>query len=502
MLWSLIKVIFFVLLVAALALGASYLLEAPGGVRLDFGTQELNLGPLQAVIALIVLALALWLLFKLLSFLVALARFVNGDDTALSRYRSRRRQRKGFEALAEGMMALASGEGRVAIDRATRAERYLHRPELTNLIAAQGAEMAGDHRRAEQTYRALLTDERTRFVGVRGLMKQRLAAGDTETALKLAEKAYALRPRHEETQDTLLRLQTQRGDWADARRTLEGKLRSGTLPRDVHKRRDAILALSESQGAYSSASEEEGRRAAIEANRLSPDLVPAAVAAAKAHIAQGQPKYAARVIRKAWDAQPHPDLAAAFAEIRPDETPDQRIKRFRPLLDAHTEHAETRMLRAELALAAEDFPGARRALGDLASEHPTARSLTLMAAIEKGEGADDAVVRAWLARAVTAPRGPQWVCTNCHNIHGEWAPICENCGAFDTLAWIEPPRSETHVPGTGMLPLVVGEPQAADALTKGREGADDGMADGPEAPVAPQSGEPRVVVVEDAPPGR
>ena len=486
MLWTLIKVTLFVLAVVALAYGAAWLLEADGGMRLAFGTTELNLGPLQTVIALLVLALLLWLLFKLLGFLGALLRFVNGDDTALTRHYGRRRERRGYDALAEGMMALASGEGRRAMDNAAKAERYLRRPELTNLIAAQGAEMAGDRRRAESTYRALLADERTRFVGIRGLMKQRLDAGDTDTALKLAEKAFALRPKHGETQDTLLRLQTQRGDWAAARRTLTSKLKSGAMPRDLHRRRDAVLALSEASGTFSTASDAQAREAAIEANRLSPDLAPAAVAAARAHIAQGKPKYAARVLRRCWESNPHPDLAAAFAEIVPDETPAARIKRFRALTDVKPDHAETRMLKAELALAAEDFPEARRALGDLATEHPTARSLTLMAAIERGEGAADAVVRAWLARAVTAPRGPQWVCDNCNHIQGDWAPVCENCGAFDTLAWREPPRAETHVPGTGMLPLIASDAEAADLPAARDE--------------EPRHGDPRVVVVEDAPP--
>lgn len=493
MLWSLIKVILFVLVVAALALGAAWLLEADGGVRLAFGTTELNLGPLQSVIALLVLAVALWLLFKLVRFLGALLRFANGDDTALSRHWARGRQRRGFEALAEGMMALAAGEGRIAMEKAARAERYLHRPELTELVMAQGAEMAGDRGRAEASYRALLKDERTRFVAVRGLMQQRLAAGDTDTALKLAERAYALRPRHEGTQDTLLRLQTQRGDWAAARRTLQAKLKTGTMPRDLHRRRDAVLALSEATGPYSTASDAQAREAAIEANRLSPDLVPAAVAAARALNAEGKPRPAAKVLRRAWERQPHPDLAAAFAELAPDETAEARVKRFRALTELHGAHPETRMLRAELALAAEDFPAARRALGDLAETQPTARSLTLMAAIERGEGSADAVVRAWLARAVTAPRGPQWVCENCHNIQSEWAPICDNCGAFDTLAWTEPPRAEAHIPGAGMLPLIAGEPEAGSPAP--REGGP-----GPDLPQPPR-GEPRVVVVEDAPRG-
>ncbi len=57
------------------------------------------------------------------------------------------------------------------------------------------------------------------------------------------------------------------------------------------------------------------------------------------------------------------------------------------------------MLLAELEIAAENFPGARRALGTLIDTQPTARVMTLMAAIERGEGSGDSTVKAWLARA-------------------------------------------------------------------------------------------------------
>ncbi|MEO0866699.1 MAG: heme biosynthesis protein HemY, partial [Pseudomonadota bacterium] len=183
----------------------------------------------------------------------------------------------------------------------------------------------------------------------------------------------------------------------------------------------------------------------------------AAVMAAQGYIDKGQKKYATRVLKKAWEAQPHPDLAAAFAQIEPEETTAARLKRFGQLTKSHPNHPETRMLMAELNLAAEDFPAARRALGDLIETDLTTRSATLMAAIERGEGASDAVVQGWLARAVTAPRGPQWVCENCHNIHAAWAPTCDNCGAFDTMAWTQPPNVELSLPGgSEMLPLLVG----------------------------------------------
>ena len=462
MIWSLVKIIVFVVAVAALALGAGWLLEAQGGIRIVAAGQEFTLGPLQSVIAFLVLVLAIWLGLKLLGLLVACWKFLNGDETALSRYFDRNRARRGFDALAEGMMALASGEGRVALAKAEKADKYLNRPELTNLLTAQAAELAGDRKKAEETYRKLVENDATRFVGVRGIMKQKLADGDTDTALKLAEKAFALKPRHEDTQDVLRKLQAQKEDWTGARQTLSAKLKHGNLPREIHKRRDAVLALSEAKKVLAEDETIEAREAAIQANRQSPDLIPAAVMAANGYLEKGQKKYATRVLKKAWEARPHPDLAAAFAAIEPDETPPARLKRFAPLTRYHVDAPETRMLLAELNLAAEDFPSARRALGDLVETDPTTRSVTLMAAIERGEGATDAVVQGWLTRALTAPRGPQWVCDNCQNIHSEWVPVCDNCAAFDTLTWKRPPSSEVTLPGgTEMLPLLAAKP--ADA---------------------------------------
>ncbi|MCK0097501.1 heme biosynthesis protein HemY [Yoonia sp. F2084L] len=472
MLWSLIKILAFVLVVTALTYGGTQLMEVDGGATIEVAGQEVTLSTLEMVFAFGALVVAVWLGLKLLKLCVATFKFLNGDETAISRYFDRNRERKGYEALSEGMMALASGEGHLAMTKAARADKYLQQPQLTNLLTAQAAEMTGDRKTAEETYKKLLTDDKTRFVGVRGIMKQKLADGDTDTAMALAQKAFALKPKHEETQDILLRLQAEKSDWAGARATLGAKLKSGSLPRDVHKRRDAVLALSEARDILGDGKTIEAREAAIEANRLSPDLIPAAIMAARGYIGEGNARYATRVLTKAWTAQPHPDIAAAFAEIVPDETSEARLKRFRTLTKTTVDHPETKMLMAELHITAEDFPAAKRALGDLVEKDPTARNLTLMAAIERGEGADDSVVRGWLTKALTAPRGPQWICDNCQHIHATWEPTCTNCGSFDTLAWKTPPASEVAMPaGTEMLPLIVG--QAAEPALPSTEVIDE-----------------------------
>ena len=461
MLTSLFKIVLFLMIVVAIAFGATYLMDGEntiiGDLMITLGGVEYTLSAIEAVIVLTLLVILIWIGLKLMSLLVATLRFINGDDTAISRYFNRSRERRGYRALSEGMMALASGDADAAMSKAGQAERYLQQPTLTNLLAAQAAEMSGNTTRAEQIYKELIKDPQTRFVGVRGIMKQRLATGDTDVALKLAQKAFELKPKHDEVQDVLLQLQAKSHDWQGARKTLGVKLKQGKIPRDVHKRREAVLALSQAAEVIDEENSIEKRETAIEANRLSPDLVPAAAMAAREYIAQSKPKLAVRVIKKAWESQPHPDLAAAFSEIAPNETPQERLKRFAQLSKLSPMHIESRLMMAELNLAAEDFPAARRALGDIVENEPDARALTIMAAIERGEGSSDEVVRGWLTKALSAPRGPQWVCDKCNTIHSDWVPVCSSCDALDTLSWKEAPQNEMQSStGIEMLPLLMG----------------------------------------------
>ncbi len=462
MLWSLTKVLIFIALAAALTYAASFIIETPGEVRIAFGTREISLSPIGFLVVLLVGLLAVWILLKIVALVIAVLRFLWGDETAISRYFDRNRERKGFDALTDGMIALASGESRLAQVKASRAEKLLNRPELTRLLNAQAAELSGNTDRATQYYKQMLTDDRSRFVGVRGLLQQKLKEGDTETALKLAEKAFALRPKHHDVLDKLFELQSDKADWTGARTTLQAKIRAGALPRDVGKRRDAVLSLADARIAIEDGNETRARDAAIQANKLAPGFAPAAALAAEQKIRSGDKRGATSILRKAWNAAPQPDLAAAFAAIEPDETPEARLKRFQTLIKSNPAHAESKMVLAELMLAAEDFPAARRALGDLAETDPTARSLAIMAAVAKGEGAPDHEVKAWLAKAIGAPRGEAWTCENCNHVHAHWLPTCENCKAFDTLEWTMPPQTpEMLASSAAMLPLIVGALEAA-----------------------------------------
>jgi HemY protein len=473
MIWLLIRVAIFIAILIGATFGISQLLDTPGAVEITWASRQYSFSPL--TFAAIVLGgfAALWALFWCLGLLVAVVRFLTGDETALNRFFTASRERRGVRALTQGLIALAEGDARTAIDKTAKAARLLDTPELTNLLGAQAAQKAGDTALAADFYKALAREEKTQAIGIKGLLAQAIESGENERARLLAQRAFALRPKDGEVMAALFDLQTNAQDWSSARRTLAAEVRAGAMPRDVGARRDAVLALAEARLALETGNTTRAREAALEANRRAPALAPAAAAAARALTETGAARKAERTLRKAWKLAPHPDLAAAFAAIAPDEPIAARRKRFVSLIAENQDHPESRMLDAELALAAEDFPAARAALGTLATDRPTLRTLAIMAAVEKGSGASEQVVRAWLTRALSAPRGERWTCEACGHVHDAWGPVCGGCKAVDTLAWIQPKGAgETSETATALLPLVLG------ALSKpGDRQEDDDLAD-------------------------
>lgn len=491
MIFMLIRTALWGLAIIAAALAFVWMKDSDGGVTLTLAGRTYGPFSLIETVALTLgAALALWLLVKAFSFLVALVRFFSGDETALSRFWNRSRERRGFNALAGGLISMAEGDGKAALVKARKAERLLDRPQLTRLVVAQSAEAAGQRSIAKDYYKQLAAEPRTAYVGVKGLLDQALRAGDKTRALSLAEHAFGLKAREPELLTTLFDLQCEAGQWEGARRTLEANAKTGAITRDVAERRAAVLMVAESRAATIKGEAARSRELIAGAHRKAPGLIPASVTLAEQQHADGATRKAEKTLREAWRREPHPDIAAAFAALAPEETPETRRRRFRELTKLNPDNPETRMLSAELALAAGDSGGARIAMGDLAETHPTARALALMAAIERADGGGDALVRGWLARAVAAPRAAQWTCANCGAQHNEWTPVCRRCEAFDTLAWREgDAEAAESEAGAALLPIIAEEAEDEPDEAPEADGADGNPTTGAKAPAATDSPE-------------
>ncbi|PSC04718.1 hypothetical protein SLNSH_11470, partial [Alsobacter soli] len=201
------------------------------------------------------------------------------------------------------------------------------------------------------------------------------------------------------------------------------------------------------------------------------------------HARKGELRRASKAVEHAWThAGGHPDLAAAYLDVRPGDSARDRLARAERLHALRPHDPEGRLAVAGAALGAHDYARARKALAPLLEGRPGTRVCLLMADLEEADGSAGGV-REWLARASRAPRDPAWIADGV--IADRWAPVSPVTGRLDAFTW-GTPVEQIEAPA---------EPPARSATTA-LPSSEDVMADVDEAP-APVLEAPREQLVQE-----
>lgn len=426
-----IRFFFATLVVLVLAAVAAWLAQSPGELTIVWHGWRLETSAALAAIMVVAFAMVSAALYR---FWLWLRR----RPHAFAEARLERRRRLGYQALSQGLVAVASGEAAAARKLADRAGKLLEAtkepPPLTLLLAAQAAQLAGDETAAETQFSAMLASPETEFLGLRGLLSQAMRHNDRGKALELARRAHVLRPEASWVLRELFRLEASEGLWQAAATTLDEAERRRALPAADIRRHQGIVAFQKALSAEAAGDLDTALKEARRAVAAAPDVVPAAVMAVKILSDNGRRSRAARILREAWAAAPHPDLAAAYVALYADADPAARLKRANELIEGNPGHEESRLLLAAAEHGAGNDAAARETLAPLLNQPPSHRLAKLMAEIEQSQYGDGASAREWLAKG-NAAADAAWICSACTRSSPAWQAHCPHCGAFDSLRW-------------------------------------------------------------------
>jgi HemY protein len=173
----------------------------------------------------------------------------------------------------------------------------------------------------------------------------------------------------------------------------------------------------------------------MEAIKLAPTLVPAAVLASKYQSEAHQIRRSMRIVEAAWLAQPHPDLADAYAHVKLGDSARQRLVRVETLAAKAPGHLESGLAVARAAIDATEYARAREALAPFIAA-PTQRVAMLMAELERTEHGDSGKARTWTLRAVRALQDPVWTADG--YVSDRWRPVSPVSGRLDAFQWQTP----------------------------------------------------------------
>src|SRR5580704_464813 len=295
------RVLFFLVVLIALAFGLAWLIERPGEVTLNWQGYRIEtsflvgLGVLLAVVAAFV---AIW----------NILRYPFRLPPAMSVANRARRRERGYAALSRGIVAVGMGDARLASKAAAEVQRLLPNEPLALLLTAEAAQLTGDHRAVEAAFTEMTRRDHTRLLGLRGLHAHAHRRGDLELAHHFASTAHDIAALPW-TATAVLERHAAAKDWQNALAVLENN--GNLIDRTTRDRQRAVLTTAIALGKEQT-SPDEALRLARSAIKRAPDLVPAIALAARLLARSGGARKAAKIIEAAWPLAPHPELAKLY----------------------------------------------------------------------------------------------------------------------------------------------------------------------------------------------
>jgi HemY protein len=384
---------------------ASWLMAQPGSLAMEWLGWQIEMRSSLAVTLIAAFALAVVFFDRLQRAFRAMPGWLGG------RWRQRRDD-AGHRALTLGLMAVSAGEPTEARKQAARAHRLLDAPQLTGLLSAQAAHLAGDHAAARRYFTALADDRDTAFLGQIGLMRLALDDKDSSAALDAANKALVVKPQSAVAAAQLWQLHAGQQQWAAALEAIaivikDRKKQSGNVPELLLRQRTALFYLdgmSMLQTGTDSAAAIPRFEAAL---RDDPAFLPAVFALAESYLALSNRRKAIKLLEKSFTRVPHADIADRLQKLWDDNDGNSlaRLIRLIPQKPLALQHA------------------AHHIVGDIAA------STGLDGEAKRFRDLYDASVAAF-----------GWQCSGCKSRHDSWHSHCPSCGHFAGLQWQQPEK--------------------------------------------------------------
>ena len=421
------RIILFLLLIALAAAGAAWVADQTGDVVLSWGGVKVV-----TTLPVFALALAITVVAAMLAW--SLLRALWRMPEKIRRGRRERRHARGRHAITHGLLAVGHGDAGAARGHAEMARKHAANDPLALLLHAQSAQLSGDREGARSAFRAMAERSDTRLLGLRGLFIEAQRADDPVSAVMIAEEALKLAPASTWASHAVLGFRCAKGDWSGALAILDNNLESGLIDKAAYRRQRGVLLTARALE-LENIDRDLSRESAMEAVKLAPTLVPAAVLAAKYQSEAHQVRRAMRIVEAAWLKHPHPDLADAYSHVKLGDSARQRLVRVETLAAKAPGHLESALALARAAIDATEFARARDALAPFIAA-PTQRVAMLMAEIERTEHGDSGRARAWTLRAVRALHDPVWTADG--YVSDRWRPVSPVTGRLDAFQWQTP----------------------------------------------------------------
>lgn len=400
-----IRLFSYAALILVFAVGAAWFADHPGTVKIDFVQWQVET-------SFAFLGLVITSLMALAAFTIWLMGYLSREMPIMGSNRVIKRQRRGLLLLNRSMIALTSGDSKLARTLVEEAEVLLPPQPLVTMIAAEAATRMGDTSEAAKRFDSLRQSADGKLIGLRGLAQQAQASGKAQEALLLAREALTENAQNPWAMETIFTLEVKAADWDAALETLKKLEKHKVMDLETVTHHRATLYFSKALELKLAGDLTEALDQFKKAVKERPSFTEAQLALVRAYADQGQSGPARKQLTKAWGARPHKALRDQLLDLNPTATTAASLLSIRELVSLNPDHSLSKLIISEALT--------RDGQGDAAE--------VLMTKVRDKMGLNPHEV---------VPDDSSFQCMDCGFRQEKWSLTCDHCHTFNSLKWFD-----------------------------------------------------------------
>ena len=428
-----LRALVFTLKVILLGAALLWCLAQPGDISFSAAGYDVTARTSFVYISGLAALVLLFFVFKIVAVILSLPDWI-------ARKSAENKKRKGQRALTLGLTAVAAGDSKHASYQAWRTRKFLpDDKELSVLLEGQAARLKGDHDAARRSFQALMKNEDTAFLGLRGLMLESLEQNDLEQAATLAHNALIMHPRQPWVLRMAYDIEIRRARWDAALKILRRAEKFEALPAEKIRSDKTVILIMQAEELQKYGQSRQVLALLKNAHAANPGFVPAAQRLAQHYLDHGKKSAAAQIIEHTWKEAPHPALISLWQDTAPAKatTGAARLAWMEKLVTLRPDSTESLQAAATEAIEQNLYGIARQYLDRADAIRPGAHLYHLRAKLAQAQNRPEET-SLMLKKAMVAPQDKTWICTQTGRVYDEWSPIAGPHGSFNTITWDYP----------------------------------------------------------------
>ena len=423
-----IRLTIYILLALSIALLASWFASHPGQVLITWEDLEVRFSTAVMIFLFVIYTGILWFAVWVMRKLNIFAYF--SDPKRLAAKRA-----KGELDLDNGWSAYALEDYKEAIKLGLRAKSTLgENGGVLRLLASATLKQNED----KNPYLDRLKDTPANAPWVLSQeLNQNLEQKLWSKAMPLVQEMLKNHPRNKSLLKLDFLLSSKLGNWQVANTALQKAIKhKGALSPEEQKHFTAVISYCLALEEKAAGNKPESLRLVKHALKNTSSFAPAALLGARLYIEQDDKKNAEKLLASIWKLNPIYEIGEFLEELYPMESSGETYRRLKKIAQSAPNFSESQHLLAGSAIAAEQWPDARRALeAVINSDQASQKTYQTLALLERKQKNDQVASDKFLEQSEAAPIDNQWTCSACQKPSTHYTPICPKCGEFDKISW-------------------------------------------------------------------